>query len=99
MRKLIAMGFLIFVFLGCAKICKFGTTGDSSGINCFALLAQAKVGMSQKEVVETIGTPQNKRIDIPYRGKTYDEAWIYNTDPATVLYFKNGVLEHKDYQQ
>lgn len=99
MKKFIILCVLSFVFSGCAQVCEFGKAGDSSGFKCYKLLARAEVGMSAKEVEKSIGTPQKRQIGISYRGKAYDEAWVYNTDPPTVLYFKNGVLEHKEYQQ
>jgi len=99
MNKFVILCLLSFVFLGCAKICQFGKEGASSGIKCFKLSAKAEVGMTAKEVEKSIGTPQKRQIGVSYRDKVYDEVWVYNTAPPTVLYFKNGVLEHKEYQQ
>jgi len=99
MNKLVILCLLSFALCGCAKICEFGKAGDSSGLKCYKFLAQAEIGMSAKEVEENIGLPQKRQLGISYRGKAYDEAWVYNTNPPTVLYFKNGIMEHKEYQQ
>lgn len=85
------------MFYGCAEICEFGR-GGGPGMKCYGNLSQAQIGMTQKQIEQKISVPQQRRTDVTYRGKVYDEAWIYNTDPPTILYFKNGVLEHKDYQ-
>ena len=90
---------LVFMLCGCAQICEFGKAGDSSGLKCYGFFSQSKVGQTQKEVKERIGSPQRKNMDVEYRGKKYDEVWIYDTAPPTILYFKNGILEHKEYQQ
>ncbi len=89
----------VFMLCGCAKICEFGKGDASSGIKCFGFFSQAKVGMTQNEVKDAIGSPQRKDIDAEYRGKKYDEVWVYDTTPPTILYFNKGVLEHKEYQQ
>ena len=99
MKRALLMAACLVMFCGCAKICQFGKGDNSSGVNCFGFFAQAEIGMSQKEVRGLIGSPQKKNIDVEYRGKRYDEVWVYDTMPPTVLYFKNGVLEHKEYQQ
>ncbi len=62
------------------------------------MFVKARPGMTQAEVVEAIGSPQGRSLNVSYKGKTYDEVWLYETMPATVLYFKDGVLEEKDYQ-
>ena len=90
---------LLLALCGCAKICEFGQDEGSSGLKCFSVISRIELGMSAKEVEAKIGAPQNKKFDVPYRGKTYDEVWVYNTATPTILYFKNGTLKHKEYQQ
>ena len=89
---------LTLIFLcGCAQTYEFGTTDDSSGVKTIPFFSQSRVGMTKKEVQEKIGLPQSRSTDVTYRGKVYQEVWVYNTSPQTILYFKNGVLEHKEY--
>jgi len=94
-------GFLLvcLVSAGCAQLCEFGKGDNSSGLKCYRVFNKAEVGMTAKEVQDRIGTPQSRSIDVSYNGKTYDEVWIYGTTPPTVLYFKNGIVAHKEYQQ
>lgn len=93
--------FLIFLlfFSGCAQVCEFGSTEGSSGLQCFGLAARAKAGMTREEVTKRIGVPARRMMPADYQGKTYDEAWIYDTSPTTILYFKGNILKEKDYQQ
>ena len=87
------------VLAGCAQFCEFGKTSDSEGLKCIRVFSQAEIGMTQKQVTRHIGTPQQRRFDVRYQDKIYEEVWVYLTVPPTVLYFKGGVLEHKEYQQ
>ncbi|HAJ56677.1 MAG TPA: hypothetical protein DCL35_02780 [Candidatus Omnitrophica bacterium] len=91
--------FFIFVLCGCAHICEFGESDTSSGLKCHRVVAKAEIGMTRAEAEKKLGSPQRRQIDVSYRGKTYDEVWVYETVPPTVLYFKNGILEEKEYQQ
>jgi hypothetical protein len=68
-------------------------------MDCLKFISDVEVGMTEKEVRERVGVPQNRRLGVAFRGKTYDEVWIYDTSVPTVMYFKNGVLEHKEYEQ
>lgn len=99
MKRVLSSVFLLAMLCGCAQMCEFGQGSDSSGLKCQRMYAKAEVGMTKKEVEERLGTPQTRNVDVTYRGKTYDEVWVYHTSPPTVLYFKNGVLEQKEYQQ
>ena len=99
MRNFVCLIIVLGMLCGCAKVCEFGQGTDESGVRCVRLFSRAVVGMTQAQVEKQIGSPQSKRLDIAYRDETYDEAWIYDTQPATILYFKGGVLEHKEYQQ
>lgn len=88
--------------VGCANnICEFGKGNSGEGFHCYLRqIDAAKVGMSQNDVEKTIGHPNERRYGISYMGKTYDEAWVYsNALPPTILYFSNGILKVKDYQQ
>lgn len=84
---------------GCAQLCEFGTGERGSGLSCRRVFAKAEIGMTQKQVEEKLGSPQGRQIDVSYRGTTYDEVWVYETMPPTILYFKGGVLKEKEYQQ
>jgi hypothetical protein len=84
---------------GCAETCMFGRSDGSSGISCRRTDTKVDVGMTAKEVEAKVGPPNRRNVDVSYRGKTYDEVWIYETSPDMLLYFKNGILEAKDYQQ
>ncbi|QAT16411.1 expressed secreted protein of unknown function [Candidatus Velamenicoccus archaeovorus] len=99
MRSILMMLGVMFMSAGCANICEFGRSSDETKrVNCYGLMEQAKVGMMQAEVQKKIGYPDIRRYDISYMGKMYDEAWIYKLNsPPTILYFKNGVLQKKDY--
>jgi hypothetical protein len=88
---------ILFLLCGCAQTCEFGRGGDKSGFKCYGSFDQAKLGMTQKEVEQKIGVPQKRKFGISYRGKPYDEAWVYESSPPTVLYFNNGILERKEY--
>ena len=55
--------------------------------------------MTQKEIEKTIGLPQRREFDMTLRGVKYDEVWVYNTSPPTILYFKGSTLARKEYQQ
>ncbi len=88
----------MFLFCGCAQVCEFGETEDSSGLKCFGLSARAEKGMTSEEVEKRIGVPARRMAPADYQGKTYDEAWIYDTSPTTILYFKGNILKEKDYQ-
>jgi hypothetical protein len=88
----------LFILAGCGKMCEFGKGPESSGMKCAGFFAQAEEGMTMKKVEGLLGTPQKKAIDVEYFGTTYDEVWVYGSKPATNLYFKNGVLEKKEYQ-
>jgi hypothetical protein len=83
---------------GCAEVCTFGRSDSSSGFQCRRVDAKVEPGMTTKDVEARVGPPTRRSIDVSYRGKTYDEAWIYETSPNMLLYFKNGVLAAKDYQ-
>ena len=98
-RRMCVIVCLMLALCGCAQLCEFGSASDSSGMKCYRVFSKAEVGMTQKQVQEHIGSPQKRQVEVSYRGKVYDEVWIYDTTPPTVLYFKNGVLEHKEYQQ
>jgi hypothetical protein len=85
---------------GCANTCEFGQSGNNTvgGMKCYGLLDEAEIGMTMAQVQKEIGNPDTRRFDMSYMGKSYDEAWIYAlSSPPTVLYFKNGVLQKKDY--
>lgn len=97
-RRFLFLLFLLF-FSGCADICEFGTGENSSGFKCFGLAARAKPGMTRAEVGKRIGLPARRMAPADYQGKTYNEAWIYDTSPPTILYFKGDILREKDYQQ
>ena len=99
MKRLVVIFSLCFLFCGCSAMCEFGKTDTSSGVECHRVFAKAEVGMSQKEVEAQIGSPQMRNVDVPYRGKTYDEVWVYDTTPPTVLYFKGGILQEKEYEE
>ena len=101
MKKLFAVVFIfcaLCILFGCAAMCEFGKNDGSSGMKCRGSLAQATVGETSGEVEKAIGAPQSRSVNVSYRGKTYDEVWVYNGTPPTVLYFKHGVLEDKEYQ-
>ena len=92
---------VLFLLLGLC--CTAGCAIQNQKIQGPGLLGQrmfvkARPGMTQAEVEEAIGLPQRRSINVSYKGKAYDEVWLYGTMPPTVLYFKNGVLEEKDYQ-
>lgn len=97
-HSFLSLLFIIF-FCGCAQVCEFGTTEGSSGFKCFGLSARAEKGMTAEEVTKRIGPPARRMAPADYQGKTYDEAWIYDTSPPTILYFKGGILKEKDYKQ
>lgn len=97
MKRFLLTVVILSVFCGCAEMCLFGRSDTASGVKCHGFFNQAKIGMTQKEVKDSIGTPQQKNIDVTLRGKKYDETWIYDTMPPTVLYFNNGVLQQKEY--
>ncbi len=99
MRKIIISLAAILSFAGCAEVCSFGRGDAASGVECRRTDAKVEAGMTAKQVEDKIGPPQRRNIDVAYRGKTYDEVWIYETSPTMLLYFKHGVLEAKDYQQ
>ena len=99
MRCSVVVLSLFAVLCGCAQLCEFGSGGDDLGLKCVRVFSKAEVGMTQKEVQDLIGPPQRRQTDVSYEGKTYDEVWIYETTPPTILYFKWGTLEHKEYQQ
>lgn len=95
--------FVCVLFLtGCANnICEFGKGDSGQGFHCYLKqIDAAKIGMSQKDIEKTIGRPDERRFGISYMGKNYDEAWVYSkASPPTILYFSNGILKEKDYQQ
>jgi len=99
MRSILMMLGVMLMSAGCANICEFGRSSDeNSKMKCYGLMEQTKVGMTQAEVQQKAGYPDKRRYDISYMGKMYDEAWVYSlTSPPTILYFKNGVLQKKDY--
>ena len=99
MRKVAAILVFLFLFYGCAEICQFGKTDGTRSMKCIGFLDQAKPGMTQKEIEKTIGLPQRREFDMTLRGVKYDEVWVYNTSPPTVLYFKGSTLARKEYQQ
>ncbi|MFH0877412.1 MAG: hypothetical protein V1863_04225 [Candidatus Omnitrophota bacterium] len=99
MKKIAVFMAALIMLCGCAQLCEFGSGGDDPGLKCVRVFSKAEVGMTQKEVQDLIGPPQRRKTDVSYEGKTYDEVWIYETTPATILYFKWGTLEHKEYQQ
>ncbi|MFH1691403.1 MAG: hypothetical protein ABIC68_02350 [Candidatus Omnitrophota bacterium] len=98
MKRSFLFFFFLLSFCGCAQVCEFGSTDDSSGLKCFGLAARATRGMTLEEVEKRIGVPARRMSPADYHGTTYDEAWIYDTSPATILYFKGGILKEKDYQ-
>ncbi len=98
MRMLIFL-LSVIVFAGCSQICQFGTGGFGSGFKCHSIFAKAKAGMTQKEAEEKLGTPSRRQTDVNYRNKVYNDVWIYDSDPPTVLYFKNGILEQVEYEE
>lgn len=97
---LLMLGFALAV-LGCANICEFGSAGTGKNVRCYGLMDSAEKGMTQKEVEKKIGLPDRRIFGISYMGKKYDEAWVYSNMPTanTVLYFQNGILKEKDYEQ
>jgi hypothetical protein len=99
MRKIGVVLVFLFLLYGCAEIFQFGKTDDSRPMKCIGFLDMAKKGMTQKEVEKVIGLPQKREFDMTLRGVRYDEVWVYDTDPPTVLYFKGNILQHKEYQQ
>jgi len=99
MKRYLGTVFLLSVLCGCAQMCEFGQDGAAPGLKCYRVFSKAEIGMTSKEVEQRIGSPQTRRIDVSYRGQTYDEVWVYETTPHTILYFKNGVLKHKEYEQ
>ena len=99
MRKVAAVLVFLFLFYGCAETWQFGKTDDSNSIKRIGFLKQAKPGMTQKEIGNTIGLPEKREFDMTLRGVKYDEVWVYNTSPPTVLYFKGSTLGRKEYQQ
>jgi outer membrane protein assembly factor BamE (lipoprotein component of BamABCDE complex) len=99
MNKLLVSIVCLMLCAGCAEMCTFGRSDGSSGLQCRRVDAKVEIGMTAQEVQSKVGQPSRRNIDVFYRGKTYDEAWIYETSPVMILYFKSGVLEAKDYQQ
>ena len=99
MFKFLLVALAPLLLWGCAEVCTFGHSDGSGGIQCRRVDAKVEAGMTAKEVEAKVGAPTRRNIDVSYRGKTYDEAWIYETSPNMILYFKNGVLDAKDYQQ
>ncbi len=99
MQRALLSFFCLFLICGCAQMCEFGESNTGSGLSCHRVFAKAEIGMTQKEVEAKLGTPQGRQMDVSYRGTTYDEVWVYETVPPTVLYFKGGVLKEKEYQQ
>lgn len=99
MKRTSLFVFCIFFVCGCAQMCEFGKSDTSSGFSCKRVFAKAEIGMTQKEVEAKLGTPQGRQMDVSYRDTTYDEVWVYETVPPTVLYFKGGVLKEKEYQE
>lgn len=99
MKRFSGLVVILLFFGGCAQMCEFGQADSASGLKCYRVFSKAEVGMTLKEVEARIGAPQTRQIDVSYQGKTYDEVWVYSTTPSTVLYFKNGTLAHKEYQQ
>ena len=88
-----------------AALCAAGCAGRSldqkfqgPGFLGQRVFVKVQPGMMQAEVRDTIGAPNKRSLNVSYKGKNYDEAWIYRSNPATVLYFNHGVLEAKDYQ-
>jgi len=88
-----------------AVLCAAGCAGkrldqkfQGPGLFGQRVFVKVQPGMLQPEVRDKIGAPHRRSLNVSYKGKTYDEVWIYSSDPATVLYFKHGVLEAKDYQ-
>lgn len=97
--KIFILLFAVLLMAGCGKMCEFGKGAESSGIKCAGFFAQADEGMTMKQIEERLGVPQKKSLDVESFGKKYEEVWVYETQPPTVLYFKNGILEKKEYQQ
>ncbi len=98
-RFLLVLAFGVFSVCGCAQMCEFGKVGDAPGLECHRVFAKADIGMMKEEVEKSLGAPQKRQVDVSYRGNTYEEVWVYKTEPPTVLYFKNGILAEKEYQQ
>lgn len=99
MRTFVWLILVSTMICGCAQLCEFGSATDAAGLKCHRVFSKAEVGMTKSEVEKRLGSPQNRNIDVVYRDKTYDEVWVYNTAPPTILYFKGDALEHKEYQQ
>ena len=99
MIKYVLFTVSVVVLCGCSQICQFGRSDSGSGFKCHSIFAEAKPGMTQKEVSNAIGSPSRRQLDVLYRNTTYGEVWVYDSDPPTVLYFKNGILDKVEYQQ
>ena len=90
---------VLFISIGCARTIQFGEGESESSMQLYSLFSNVRPGMTASEVQKRIGLPSIRNHDAEYQGMFYDEQWIYRTtSPATVLYFKNEVLEVKDYQ-
>lgn len=100
MRRYLFSLFLCLLFYGCAWNYEFGRSSDpSAGTKYIGTFERAKPGMTKKEVEQQFGVPRTRNYDVQYMGKGYDEMWVYDTQPPTVLYFKGSVLVYKEYQQ
>jgi len=98
-KLFIIIALLFSVNIGCARTIQFGEGESESGLQLYSLFSNIMPGMTESEVKERIGSPSVRNHDVEYQGMFYDEQWIYRTtSPITVLYFKNEILEVKDYQ-
>ncbi|HQP91102.1 MAG TPA: hypothetical protein PLU24_00305 [Candidatus Omnitrophota bacterium] len=97
--RIISVIFLMLIFTGCSSICQFGTGASDSPTKCHSIFDRAEVGMTLKEVEDKLGVPSKRQLDVTYRNTRYGEVWVYESDPPTVLYFKNGVLDKVEYQE
>lgn len=99
MRLRFLIIFLLLVFsVGCAAVCRTGTSSDFTNVKNYCIFTKAELGMSKKEVQVAIGIPKSRSEDVSFGGKNYEEVWVYDGEPQPVLYFKNGFLAHKEYR-
>lgn len=99
MKRMILIWACLILCAGCSTVCSFGRSDGSGGFECRSMDAKVTAGMSAQKVEAMLGAPSRRNINVSYRGKTYDEAWLYETSPNMILYFKDGVFDVKDYQQ
>ena len=88
-----------FVYGGCARTLQFGQGESKSGLQWYSLFSNVQTGMTKSQVEDRVGLSSIRNHDVEFQGQFYEEQWVYkNTFPATILYFKRGILEAKEYQ-